>query len=275
MKKDWKALLLLGAFAIGMASPLAIVTAAAEDAGKGEAIEPAQPPAPPPPGAAATGQPEQPTPPGPPPAPPPPPPPPAPPAPPPLPKPPEPPKPPPLPVPQAVSFYVERQGQPFGPLTVEQISAEIKAGTITAQTLTWKSGDPAWLPASQQPDLKAIFASMPPPIPPETQWRQFITGTWQVMVQNPQGMQGVIQTTTIQYRADGNFIGVIALQMQGGPVSSQQVQGTWTVQSLGGPDQFVLTVSAGGQTQTAQLRRIDDNTLANDAEGYQARRIAP
>jgi hypothetical protein len=273
MKKDWKALLLLGALATGIAAPWSIPTAAAEDTGgQGEITEPAEPAPPAAGGMATPGEPEQPTPPGPPPAPPPPPPPPGPP---PLPQPPAPPKPPPLPVPAAASFYVERQGQPFGPLTIEQISAEIKAGTITGQTLTWKSGDPAWLPANQQPDLKAVFATMPPPIPPETQWRQYIIGTWQVMVQNPQGMQGVVQTTTIQYRADGNFVGVISLQMQGGPVSSQQVQGTWSVQSLGGPDQFVLTVSAGGQTQTAQLRKVDDNTLANDAEGYQARRIAP
>jgi hypothetical protein len=272
MKKDWKALLLVGAFAIGTASPWTIVTAAAEDPGKGEITEPSPPPAPPPGGGEVTGEPEQPTPPGPPPAPPPPPPPPPPPAPPPLPKPPEPP---PLPAQAAASFYVERQGQPFGPLTVDQISAEIKAGTITAQTLTWKSGDPSWLPANQQPELKTIFAAMPPAIPPENQWRQFIVGTWQVIVQNPQGMQGVIQTTTVQYRSDGNFVGILALQMQGMSPSQQQVQGTWTVQSLGGQDRFILTLTAGGQTQTAQLRRIDDNTLANDAEGYQARRIAP
>ena len=146
---------------------------------------------------------------------------------------------------------------------------------MTAQTLTWKSGDPAWLPANQQPELKAVLASMPPAIPPENQWRQYIVGTWQVLVQNPQGMQGVTQTTTVQYRADGNFVGVVALQMQGMPASQQQVQGTWSVQALGGQDRFVLTISAGGQTQTAQLRKIDDNTLANDAEGYEARRIAP
>lgn len=252
MKKDWKALLLLGALAIGVAAPQFATPAFADDpapaATAGDDNPPGPTPNPPEPG------------------------------PPPLPTP-EPPKPPPLPPKQTVSFYVEREGKPAGPFTLEQVIADITAGTITQDTLTWKSGDPDWKAAGKQVELAPTFAKMPPPIPPENQWKQFMVGTWRVQsVQQGAGFAEPIQmTTTIQYRADGSFTGVLTLRMESGPVSNQPLQGTWTVQSIGAGDQFTLTLKLQGEVnpQTAKLRRIDNNTVSNEDEGYQAFRVGP
>jgi hypothetical protein len=243
MRRDWKTLLLFGALAIAVAAPQFVGPAFADDPAPAAAGGGDNPPAPegpqPPPG--------------------------------------PPPGPPPLPPKQTVSFYVEQEGKPAGPFTLEQVVADITAGKITQETLTWKNGDPDWKTAGKQPELAPTFAKMPPPIPPESQWKQFIVGTWRVQsVQQSSGFGEPIQmTTTIQYRPDGTFTGVLTLQTQGGLVSNQPLQGSWTVQAIGGGDQFTLTLTVQGeaQPQTAKLRRIDNNTLANDEEGYQAFRV--
>ena len=60
------------------------------------------------------------------------------------------PKPPPLPPPApVVTFFVAENGQPVGPLTLDQVGAEIAAKRINSKSLVWKSGDPAWIAADQ------------------------------------------------------------------------------------------------------------------------------
>jgi len=107
---------------------------------------PPEQPAPPPP------PPEQPKPPQPPPAPPE-----------------QPQPPPPPPVQQISNIYVIVAGQQRGPLTLDQVIAEIKAGTITRDTLVWTPDQAGWIPAGQHPVIGQQFTAVaPPPTPPTT-----------------------------------------------------------------------------------------------------------
>jgi hypothetical protein len=39
-------------------------------------------------------------------------------------------------------------------------------GSLTRDTLAWKQGMAAWTPAGEVPELAALFAAAPPPLPP-------------------------------------------------------------------------------------------------------------
>jgi hypothetical protein len=37
---------------------------------------------------------------------------------------------------------------------------------VTTESLVWREGMPGWVPASQVPEVAALFAATPPPLPP-------------------------------------------------------------------------------------------------------------
>ncbi|HZP20287.1 MAG TPA: DUF4339 domain-containing protein, partial [Bauldia sp.] len=171
------------------------------------------------------------------------------------------------------AYFIEQNGQAAGPFTIEQLKAEVDARRLTPQTLTWKSGDAAWQTADKQADLKPLFANLPPPIPVENQWRQFLVGTWQAVINTMNSGYQFSQTVTTQFRPDGTFVGVVTMAINGQPGSTQPISGNWKVQGVGG-EQFTLTEEIPGQAPaTVSLRRVDQNTVVNDTEGYQAQRI--
>ncbi|MEA2733612.1 MAG: hypothetical protein QOE14_63, partial [Humisphaera sp.] len=57
-------------------------------------------------------------------------------------------------------------GAQKGPFTLDQLRAEISAGRVQRNTLAWKNGMGQWTPIEQMPDLAALFANVPPPLPP-------------------------------------------------------------------------------------------------------------
>ena len=71
----------------------------------------------------------------------------------------------PPPVPMA-SWYVAAGGASTGPFTPQQLGAFAAAGQLTAQSLVWSAGMPAWSAAGQVPQLATLFAAGPPPVPP-------------------------------------------------------------------------------------------------------------
>jgi hypothetical protein len=74
--------------------------------------------------------------------------------------------------PGAVQFLVAANGQQFGPLTVEQLSALAAQGAFIAQCLVWRQGMADWQEAGSVPELARLFpaSSTPPPPPsPENQ----------------------------------------------------------------------------------------------------------
>lgn len=73
----------------------------------------------------------------------------------------------PPPVPQAGMFFVAVNGQQTGPHPMDALRQQVASGGIVRETLVWKQGMPAWAPASEVPELAALFAAAPPPLPPQ------------------------------------------------------------------------------------------------------------
>jgi membrane protease subunit (stomatin/prohibitin family) len=74
--------------------------------------------------------------------------------------------PPPLPVQE--QWYVGANGQQLGPFDQAGLTAQARGGTLTRGSLVWKNGMAAWTPAEQVPELASLFASIPPPLPPQS-----------------------------------------------------------------------------------------------------------
>ncbi|MCX5661086.1 MAG: SPFH domain-containing protein [Planctomycetota bacterium] len=72
----------------------------------------------------------------------------------------------PPPIPGAAgAFFVAVDGKQVGPLDLGTLQSRISLGLITRQTLVWRQGMAQWSPAGESPELAAIFASVPPPLP--------------------------------------------------------------------------------------------------------------
>jgi membrane protease subunit (stomatin/prohibitin family) len=72
--------------------------------------------------------------------------------------------PPPLPT---SGFFIGVGGQQQGPFDVGALQSKIAGGQFTRKTLVWKQGMAAWVAAETVPELQSLFASVPPPLPPQ------------------------------------------------------------------------------------------------------------
>jgi membrane protease subunit (stomatin/prohibitin family) len=68
----------------------------------------------------------------------------------------------PPPPPPAELWHVSRNGQSFGPFSLEQL---LQQG-LTLDTYVWKAGMAAWAKAAEVPELASRLRMMPPPPPP-------------------------------------------------------------------------------------------------------------
>ena len=73
--------------------------------------------------------------------------------------------PPPIAEPQ-VQMYLHIAGQQYGPYDYATLKQFITTGQLTAQTLVWQQGMAAWTAAGDVRELQALFAPVPPAIPP-------------------------------------------------------------------------------------------------------------
>jgi membrane protease subunit (stomatin/prohibitin family) len=73
----------------------------------------------------------------------------------------------PPPLPGQAQWYVGVGGERQGPFDQGGLAEQVGEGTLTPQTLVWQAGMPQWLPAQQVPELGAVLASVPPPLPPQ------------------------------------------------------------------------------------------------------------
>lgn len=71
----------------------------------------------------------------------------------------------PPPLPRGVKFHVAIHGQSAGPFTMKVLQQHVADGTLTRSTLVWKSGMANWAAAESVPELAALFAERPPPLP--------------------------------------------------------------------------------------------------------------
>ncbi len=71
----------------------------------------------------------------------------------------------PPPIPEVEHYYIVRDGKKAGPFNLAAINSEISTGSITADTLVWKSGMKDWQAASEVRAIAGLLNSGPPPIP--------------------------------------------------------------------------------------------------------------
>ena len=72
--------------------------------------------------------------------------------------------PPPVPV---VTYNVAVDGQATGPFDIVTLQQMIVAGQLSANSLVWKKGMREWVRAGLIEELKNLFSTVMPPIPPE------------------------------------------------------------------------------------------------------------
>jgi membrane protease subunit (stomatin/prohibitin family) len=71
----------------------------------------------------------------------------------------------PPPLPTAVAFHAAINGAAAGPFDMTALQASVRDGKITRGTLVWKQGMANWVAADTVPELQALFAHLPPPLP--------------------------------------------------------------------------------------------------------------
>ena len=73
----------------------------------------------------------------------------------------------PPPLPAAAEWFIGVNGQQQGPFDAAALAAQVSGGGLTAETLVWKTGMAGWVPAAQVPEIAALLAAAPPPLPPQ------------------------------------------------------------------------------------------------------------
>ncbi|WYD82206.1 MAG: SPFH domain-containing protein [Candidatus Electrothrix gigas] len=71
------------------------------------------------------------------------------------------------PLPDQVAFHVALDGQAAGPFDMAGLQQLVQSGKLTRETLVWKEGMENWTAAGQVAELKNLFSSVPPPLPPQ------------------------------------------------------------------------------------------------------------
>ena len=72
----------------------------------------------------------------------------------------------PPPLPGAAGFHVAINGQQAGPFDMAALQQQVAGGQLTRASLVWKAGMAQWVQAGEVPELAALFANVPPPVPP-------------------------------------------------------------------------------------------------------------
>ncbi len=72
----------------------------------------------------------------------------------------------PPPVPGALSFHIAVNGQQTGPFDAGALQQQVASGGLTRNSLVWRAGMAQWVKAGEVPELAALFAHSPPPVPP-------------------------------------------------------------------------------------------------------------
>ncbi len=72
----------------------------------------------------------------------------------------------PPPLPAQVTFHVAVNGAQTGPFDMGTLQGQAGTGVLKRDSLVWKSGMAQWAKAGDVPELGALFAGVPPPLPP-------------------------------------------------------------------------------------------------------------
>ncbi len=72
----------------------------------------------------------------------------------------------PPPLPAQVAFHVAVNGAQTGPFDMGTLQGQAGSGVLKRDSLVWKAGMAQWAKAGDVPELGALFAGVPPPLPP-------------------------------------------------------------------------------------------------------------
>jgi hypothetical protein len=72
----------------------------------------------------------------------------------------------PPPVPGAAGFHIALNGRQTGPFDLSALQGQASSGQLKRDTLVWKTGMAQWVKAGDVPELLALFADVPPSVPP-------------------------------------------------------------------------------------------------------------
>ncbi|MDR0558171.1 MAG: DUF4339 domain-containing protein [Treponema sp.] len=67
----------------------------------------------------------------------------------------------------AGKFFILVDGQPAGPLSIENLKQQIEKRQLARNSLVWKEGMQQWVAAEILPELASVFPVIPPPPPPQ------------------------------------------------------------------------------------------------------------
>jgi membrane protease subunit (stomatin/prohibitin family) len=73
----------------------------------------------------------------------------------------------PPPIPAAVAFHVAVGGAQTGPFDMGTLQSQVTGGQLKRDSLVWKAGMAQWAKAGEVSELSSLFASVPPPLPPQ------------------------------------------------------------------------------------------------------------
>jgi membrane protease subunit (stomatin/prohibitin family) len=73
----------------------------------------------------------------------------------------------PPPLPGVAPFYVAINNQQQGPFDPNALAGKVRDGAVSRNTLVWRQGMATWAAAESVPELAGLFASVPPPLPPQ------------------------------------------------------------------------------------------------------------
>ncbi len=65
------------------------------------------------------------------------------------------------------TYHVAVNGQQQGPYDMAALQGMVTAGTLTKDSLVWAAGMASWTAAGEVAGLSSLFASVPPPLPPQ------------------------------------------------------------------------------------------------------------
>ena len=65
----------------------------------------------------------------------------------------------PPPFPRSAGLFIGVDGKPHGPLDATELAQRVRDGVLRADTLVWREGMSAWMPAAQVPDVASLLGS--------------------------------------------------------------------------------------------------------------------
>jgi membrane protease subunit (stomatin/prohibitin family) len=72
----------------------------------------------------------------------------------------------PPPLPPQMTFHVAINGAQAGPFDMNTLQGQIGSGALKRESLVWRAGMAQWAKAADVAELAALFAAVPPPLPP-------------------------------------------------------------------------------------------------------------